>query len=229
MNRSIATALVTASIVAGVGAGLAARQLDGSSAEAAAPDRSVATSSPSESAATVRARADRRGPSWSPADPLDAQGRPLTIGAVVPGGIEPIMVGTPVDDAIATGRIEKDVSGEVCEGTRFRWAGDLADGFDVQVRPNGTIAALGMFKDGAETAKGVSVGNSWGLLRRAYGEALSDPEAAGYGQTGAFVRQGTRWIGFLFDERPDQLDDSSRISMVEVSDGDKPALMRDGC
>ncbi|GAA2082826.1 hypothetical protein IDH50_04775 [Aeromicrobium tamlense] len=239
MNRSIAASLVAASVIAGVGAGFAARQLDGGSASAADPGTTV-TSSPAPTATSpapsatedpdlAAARADRTGPSWSPADPVDAEGRPITVGDVVPGAIEPIRVGTPVDEAIATGLIERDDSGLVCEGTRYRWTGDLGDGFDVQVRQDGTIATLGLFKDGAETAKGISVGNSYGGLRRAYGGALSEPEEAGYSQTGAFVREDTRWIGFLFDEAPDRLTDSSRITMVEVTDGNQPDLMRDGC
>ncbi|GAA3536617.1 hypothetical protein AFL01nite_11190 [Aeromicrobium flavum] len=231
MNRKIAAALVAASVVAGIGAGFTARQWDARPASAAVREdaTSAPTTAPTKGSDLQAARSDRRGPSWSPADPIGPDGEALAIGDVVPGAIEPILVGTPVDDAVATGLVERDDSGKVCEGTRYVWAGDLADGFDLQVRPDGTIASLGMRKDGAETAQGISVGNSYGFLRRAYGTALSDPEEAGYSQTGLFVREGSRWIGFLFDENPERLSDGARITMVEVTEGDKPSLMRDGC
>jgi hypothetical protein len=50
-----------------------------------------------------------------------------------------------------------------------------------------------------------------------------------YGQAGAFLQDGDAWVGFGMDNQPGQLTDASRIAFIEVSRGNRPGLLRDGC
>jgi len=100
---------------------------------------------------------------------------------------------------------------------------------DVIVDQNQRIAALGMSRAGLETAEGISIGNSFGALVQTYGDRLQGPERMDYGQGGAFVQDGDKWIGFGFDNKPGQLSDDSRVVFIEVTRGNRPGLIRDGC
>lgn len=82
---------------------------------------------------------------------------------------------------------------------------------------------------GPQTAAGVGVGSTLGELKEAYAADLSDPADAGYGQSGAFLSEGDAWIGFLFDPAAADVSDSSPVTFIEVTKGNKPDLMRDGC
>jgi hypothetical protein len=177
-----------------------------------------------------RNRDERTGPAWSPSDPVGEDGEPLTLGTAVPGAFEPIQAGMGIQAAIDTGFIEPDPDREeVCEGTFWKWKGDLADGFDVIVGEDRQIASLGMSKAGIETAEGISIGNSFGALKETYGDRLQGPERMDYGQAGAFLRDGNNWIGFGMDNEPGRLTDASRIAFIEVTRGERPGLLRDGC
>lgn len=196
------------------------------------PEATSAGNPTKKPAASVveRNRNERRGPSWSPADPVGDDGKPLTLGHVVPGAFEPVEAGMSIQEAINTGFIERDLKrAEGCEGTYWKWKGQLAEGLDIIVGDDKQVSFLGMSKDGLETAEGISIGNSYRALTRTYGDRLSDPVRLDYGNAGAFLRDGNKWIGFAMDNEPGRLADSSRISFIEVSSGTRPGLLRDGC
>ena len=175
-------------------------------------------------------RNERQGPSWSPADPAGPDGEPLTLGNAVPGAFEPIRVGTSIQQAVDAGFMERDPQREqACEGTFWKWKGQLSQGFDVIVGADKQIVALGMTRDGLETPEGISIGNSFGALAQTYGDRLQGPERMEYGQAGAFLQDGDNWIGFGMDNQPGQLTDNSRIAFIEVTRGSRPGLLRDGC
>jgi hypothetical protein len=195
---------------------------------------STATAAPTTqppSGVVDRNRNDRRGPSWSPRDLVGKDGHPLTLGNVVPGAFGPVRAGMSIADAVNTGFIERDPTnrGGGCEGSYWRWKGQLSEGLDIIVGPDKKVASLGMTKDGLETAEGISIGNSYGALKKTYGDRLQGPERMDYGQAGTFLRDGNDWIGFGMDNKPGQLADSSRIAFIEVTSGNRPGLIRDGC
>ena len=80
-----------------------------------------------------------------------------------------------------------------------------------------------------KTAKGIGVGSSLGALRSAYGDQLSPAVDAGFDQAGVYLAEDDQWLGFLFDTKRDAITDNSKITFMEVTRGEKPALIRDGC
>lgn len=202
----------------------------GPAAAPTANPTSAATPTDEPDASLVDAnRNERRGPSWSPADVIGKDGEPLTLGHAVPGAFEPVEAGMSIQEAIDTGLIERDPQREEsCEGTFWKWKGQLAGGLDIIVNDE-RVVALGMSKGGLETPEGISIGNSYGALKETYGDRLEGPVRMDYGQAGAFLRDGDRWIGFGMDNEPGRLDDTSRIAFIEVARGNRPGLLRDGC
>ena len=196
-----------------------------------APDSTPdATPSAAVDDAVQANRNDRRGPSWSPADLTGKDGKPLALGNAVPGAFEPIRVGTNVQQAVDAGFMERDTRREeACEGTFWKWKGQWAEGLDVLVGRDKRISALGMSKDGLETPEGISIGNSYAAVDKTYGDRLEGPVRMDYGQAGVFLRDGDNWIGFGFDNEPGRLADDSRVAFIEVSRGNRPGLIRDGC
>lgn len=236
MNRKIAALLVAFSIVAGVGVGFVIQRMNDDDARAddgQDPGDSTSQTTDADQAVVERNRAEREGPSWSPADILGANGEPLELGHAVPGAFGVVEIGMTTDEAQATGFIVEDVDhGEICgepDRPYWRWDAELNDGLDVFANDDGRISSLGDRKGGIETPEGITVGNSLGAIRQTYGDRVSEPEEAGYGQTGVFLEDDGRWLGFLFDTTPDQVSDSSRVMFMEVTAGTKPGLMRDGC
>ena len=247
MNRKTAALLVAASIVVGVGVGFAVQRLNSESAQAS--DKPTTSSKPSPTEPTVKVsdepkssvpleevRADRKGPSWSPRDPVGADGKTLKLGHIVPGGVEPVLVGMPITGPQAAQFIVRDREREEScnfgleRPTFYRWVGELAEGFDVQVDSDGYITSIGIRRDGAETAEGISIGSSYGMLKRVYGSKLSKPSVGEYGQSNLAIQDDGNWVGFLFNEPVEDLKDSSRIIFMEVTMGpEAPGLLRDGC
>ena len=175
-------------------------------------------------------RNERQGPSWSPADVDGADGRPLELGNAIPGAFQPIRVGMNIKQAVDAGFMERDPQREsACEGTFWKWKGQWSEGLDVLVSANGRISALGMSRPGLETPEGISIGNSYAAVDRTYGDRLEGPDRMEYGQAGVFLRDGDNWIGFGFDNQPGRLFDTSRVAFIEVTRGDRPGLLRDGC
>jgi hypothetical protein len=198
------------------------------SAPSAATKRS--TFPPSRDPVVIRNRDERQSPDWSPAIPAGKGGKPLVFGPVIPGAFEPVPAGANIKVAVDAGFMERDPQREqACEGTFWKWKGQLSQGLDVVVDQSERIAALGMSRAGLETAEGISIGNSFGALVQTYGDRLQGPVRLGSGQAGAFVQDGDKWIGFLMDNQPGQLAEGSRIAFIEVTSGAQPGLIRDGC
>lgn len=202
----------------------------GSGTDATADERPVGTPAPAENAVVTANRADREGPAWSPTAPLNDEGQPLQFGHVVPGAFEPIAVGSTIQAAIDAGFMERDPKREQsCEGTFWKWTGQLSEGLDVIVGADQRITALGMSKPGLETAEGISIGNTFAAVERTYAGRLEGPVRMEYGQAGVFLREGDNWLGIGFDNEAGQLADDSRVAFIEVTQGDRPGLLRDGC
>ena len=190
-----------------------------------------ATASPPADEKAIEAnRNERRGPSWSPDDLEDEDGKLLTQGNAVPGAFEPIRVGMSIQQAVDMGYFERDPEREqTCEGTFWKWRGGWSGGFDVIVGEDKQIVSLGMSKDGLETPEGITIGNSYAAVDKTYGDRLEGPARMDSGQAGVFLRDSDNWVGFLFDNEPGQLADDSRVVFIEVTRGNRPGLFRDGC
>lgn len=190
----------------------------------------VQTPSPAANPVVKANRAERQGAAWTPAAVVDKGGEPLQFGNAVPGAFEPVTVGAEIQAAIDAGFMERDPQREQsCEGTFWKWTGQLSEGLDVIVGADQRITALGMTKPGLETPEGISIGNSYAAVDRTYGERLEGPVRMDYGQAGVFLQDGDKWIGFGFDNEPGQLADDSRVAFIEVTRGNRPGLLRDGC
>lgn len=176
-------------------------------------------------------RAERAGPSWSPADPTGPDGKPLEIGNAFPGTFQPVRVGDNVDKYVAAGYLAADIEREsVCDGNYWKWAGQLSSGLDVIADDQGVIGSLGMTKGGLETPEGISIGNSLQALRDTYGKELSAAQANDYDLAGVFLQgNGDGWLGFGFDVPPSELKPTSRVTFIEASKGRQPGMLRDGC
>ncbi|HJR88783.1 MAG TPA: hypothetical protein VJ782_01320 [Aeromicrobium sp.] len=200
----------------------------GADAPAATPD---AAPSPLVDEQTIGAnRNERQGPAWSPADLEGADGKPLTLGNVIPGAFQPVRAGMDVQEAVDLGYLERDPQREqACEGTFWKWKGQWSQGLDVIVGTDRQIVSLGMARAGLETPEGISVGNTYAAVDNTYGDRLEGPVRMDYGQAGVFLRDGDNWVGFGFDNEPGRLVDTSRVAFIEVSRGNRPGLIRDGC
>jgi hypothetical protein len=135
-----------------------------------------------------------------------------------------------VQEAVDLGYLERDPQREqACEGTFWKWKGQWSQGLDVIVGPNRQIVSLGMTRAGLETPEGISIGNSYAAVDNTYGDRLEGPVRMEYGQAGVFLRDGDNWVGFGFNNEPGRLVDTSRVAFIEVSRGNRPGLIRDGC
>ena len=147
------------------------------------------------------------------------------------GELGPVTIGMSKEDALATGLFDADVAPAVdgCPAPPLTWKEPFKDAVDVLTKEDGSVASLGVRGKGPHTEDGIGVGSTLADLKAAEGDDLTGPEAAGYGQSGAFIEDDGAWIGFLFDAAPDAIKDDSAITFIEVSKGNKPGLMRDGC
>lgn len=209
MNRKIALGLVAFSMVAGAGFGFWMNQANDQPAQADEGNGAKPTAS---------------SPTPKPAPSNDDL-------IVSPGRVGAIVVGMPVADALATGLVVRDAEREdVCGGQLYRWKDDTAhSSMDVATDQQDRIATVGVSRGGYPTDKGVRVGDRLSTLQEVYGSDLSAPAEAGYGQSGVFVHDGDRWLGFLFDETVGEINETSRVTFMEVTEGEAPGLMRDGC
>lgn len=160
-------------------------------------------------------------------DPATTSTPKLTI---APGAVGPVKVGMSRADALATGYFEADVkaSDEGCPDLPLAWKAGYADTFDVQTLRNGEIASIGIRGDDVVTAGGVGVGSTYAQVSGEYPDETV--VEAGYGQSGLRFFDGAGgWVGFLFDPAPDAIEDTDRVTFVEVTRGAEPSLMRDGC
>ena len=96
-------------------------------------------------------------------------------------------------------------------------------------RDDGSISSIGVFKGGPKTSKGIGYGSTLDDLTKAYPN-LSPVVDAGFNQAGAYEFTDTEFIGFLFGDATVSTSRARRRSrFIEVTVGDKPDLIRDGC
>jgi len=172
-------------------------------------------------------------PAMSPAPSEPAGQTPKSVDDLVIGfgSVGPVSIGMSKDEAVATGLFDASVPPAVdgCPAPPLSWKKPFSAVVDVLTKEDGSVASLGVHEKGPKTEAGVGVGSTLADLKDAYGDDLAGPEEAGYGQSGAYVDQDGAWIGFLLDPAPGAVKDDSPITFIEVSKGDKPGLMRDGC
>lgn len=172
-------------------------------------------------------------------DAASAESRPTTSSAaptsaadleLSPGAAGPVKVGDSMADAIESGLFDSNLPAPVegCPTIPLEWKEPFAGTFDVQSLPNGDVASIGVRKAGPKTADGLGIGSTLAdVLAVTKGKAVE----AGYGQTGVLVYDATSqgWIGYLFDTEVANASDNDTVSFIELTNGEKPGLMRDGC
>ena len=148
---------------------------------------------------------------------------------VAPGGIGPLEVGMTVEQALATQVAQRRQTSEDdgCDLPELTWHKSYQDALDVWVGENGKIVSIGVYEPGPHTVEGIGVGSTMADISRAYENA--EMLSAGYDQTGVFITDGSQWLGFLFDEKIDNIKRTSVIQFLEVTGENKPSLMRTGC
>ncbi len=88
------------------------------------------------------------------------------------------------------------------------------------------IASLGV-RSGTKTDKGIGVDATLAEVEAAYSGAKVSPSQA-LGST-VYVQDGDKWLGLAFNEEPDEIEDSLKVTFMEVSLGSKPATFLSGC
>ncbi|MTB87449.1 hypothetical protein H9L21_06165 [Aeromicrobium senzhongii] len=193
------------------------------------PDEEPAPS-PSSPSATATSSPTATPTTESPTTPAPEALPPLAELVVSPGRVGPAAAGMTRDEALATGLFEADapVRGEDCGRVApLAWKPDYASSLDVLAQEDGTIVSLGVRGEQPRTADGLGVGST---LRQVSGvHETAELTEAGYGQTGVLVTDGDRWLGYLFDADPESVGPNDEVVLVEVTQGTKPDLMRDGC
>jgi hypothetical protein len=162
----------------------------------------------------------------SPTEPTPA---PAAL-VVVPGAIGSVRADMSKAEALMTGFFNADVPPPVegCDPFPLQWKKNYK-GVDVLTRGDGSIASLGAFEGGPKTSKGIGYGSTLAQVIKAYPN-LSPVVDAAFGQAGAFEFQGDKFIGFLFgEETVSSVKQSSKVTFMEVTVGDKPEMMRSGC
>lgn len=149
---------------------------------------------------------------------------------VAPGRIGAVRTGMTREEAVDTGLFDEDVSigGEECgRSAPLGWKPDYASSLDVLTTDDGAVVSLGVRGEQPRTAEGLGVGSTLREVSGTYETA--EMTEAGFGQTGVFVTEGDDWLAFLFDEDVDKVGPKSKVTMMEVTTGTRPDLMRDGC
>lgn len=149
---------------------------------------------------------------------------------VEPGAIGPATPGMSKADAVKTGLFDADVPPPVegCDPFPLQWKKGY-EGLDVVTGDDGSIFSLGVFEGGPRTSEDVGHGSTLAEVTEAYPN-LSPVVDAGFGQAGAFELDGDTFIGFLFGGvTASSIEQSSTVTLMEVTVGEKPDLMRSGC
>ncbi|TXJ07734.1 MAG: hypothetical protein E6Q27_00720 [Aeromicrobium sp.] len=165
----------------------------------------------------------------SPASPTPFEPPKLESLIISPGAVGPIAAGTSTADALATNLMVRSGAepNDECEVPPLTWIDQYGDALDVRMSQDGNIVSVGVFKPGPHTLEGLGVGSTLADIEKVYDDA--EMAEAGYNQTGVYVSDGDRWIGFLFNETLNDITPSALVHFVEVSAHEKPELIRDGC
>ena len=200
-----AVALAGAALLTGCGS-------QGASADDPKPVANVSTSAPANPTAAK-----------TPETPADIE--------LAPGAAGPVKVGMSKAEVAATGVFDADVDSGIdgCPVHALVWKKKFGDTLDVEALENGEVASIGVRKPGPKTSSGLQIGST-------YAEVLAaNPGAkaveAGYGQAGILVQDAKTggWIGFLFNAELKDVKRTDKVSFIEITQGEKPSLMRDGC
>lgn len=151
--------------------------------------------------------------------------------ALAPGSFGPVVVGMSKEDAIETGLLEagSEAPVEGCPVPALLWKPPFEEQLDVQVDTQGNVASIGTWKSATvKTTKGIGTGSTLAEVQEAYPDA-SDPKESGYGQSGVIVSDDDKYLGFLFNPAPADLKPADVVTFMEVTEGEAPSLMRDGC
>jgi hypothetical protein len=150
---------------------------------------------------------------------------------VSPGKVGAAEVGMTKAQAVATGLFDADVNtgDDGCLAVvPLRWKKSFGTSVDVLLNKSQRISSMGIMKGGPKTTTGIAVGSTLAQVKAAY-PAVTSVVSAGFDQSGNFVAAGDRWLGFLYNEKPGAITGSSKVTFMEVTNGAKPDLIRDGC
>ncbi|WP_332644156.1 hypothetical protein [Aeromicrobium sp.] len=150
---------------------------------------------------------------------------------VAPGRVGAALVGMSKAQAAATGLFNTDVDhgSDDCRGVSpLEWKPSVGTGLDVFLNDSDRIVSMGISAGGPKTAEGIGVGSTLGQIQDAHAD-LTPVEEAGFDQSGNYIVVGDRYLGFLYNENAFDTTESSKVVFMEVTKGDKPELIRDGC
>lgn len=145
---------------------------------------------------------------------------------IAPGRVGPAKVGMTKREALDTGLFsrQKYDPADRCKASALKWKKQFR-GVEVRTDTAGTIRSLSVVGPGPKTQYGIQVGSDLADVRGSYASALSGPKKIGRILSVGFVQKDEAWIGFLFDDDPeDEVLDP--IILIEVTKGSKPQLQR---
>lgn len=150
---------------------------------------------------------------------------------VAPGRVGAAKVGMTKSQAAATGLFNTDVDhgADDCRGVSpLEWKKSVSTSLDLLLTDSGRISSIGISSGGPKTAEGIGVGSTFAQVRDTYAD-LTPLEEAGFDQSGDYLVVGDLYLGFLFNENVNDATDDSKVAFMEVTKGNKPDLIRDGC
>ncbi len=147
---------------------------------------------------------------------------------LAPGRIGPVEVGMTLEEALATGAVERTEPepDPPCPPPALQWKAPNTDKLDV-FDADGKVAVLGTDSPDFTTPEGIGVGSTWGEIQKVWGGAkLRESPAFGH-----LVDRtdGNKWLAFAFFEEDDDVKDSSKVVYAEVTMDEKPVAFPDGC
>lgn len=142
------------------------------------------------------------------------------------GSLGPARVGMTKREALDTGLFsrQKYDPSKKCKASALKWKKQFK-GVEVRTDTAGTIRSLRVVGPGPKTQYGIQVGSDLADVRGSYASALIGPSKTAGNTSVGFVRKDDAWIGFLFDDDPeDEVLDP--IIFIEVTKGSRPQLQR---
>jgi hypothetical protein len=231
MKLQLAAGIVALSMIGGVGTGVAVHKIR------TTPAADEVTTKPTVTATTTKATKNPPakapvstggGTAPKPSTPTSLPVIPVGSMRITAGAVGPVSVGMTKLAAYATGYFNTDVEVPACNRVEdLAWKPAYANVLDVLTHDDGSVSSIGVRAAGPRTRSGLGVGSTYEAVQGVLGNVA--PVAAGQGQTGLFISEGTGWIGFLFNAAPDAVAPTSPVTFIEVTRGAKPGLIRDGC
>ena len=141
------------------------------------------------------------------------------------GRLGPAKVGMTKREALDTRLFSRQKwdPAKKCKASALKWKKQFKN-VEVRTDTAGTIRSLRVVGPGPKTQYGIGVGSDLSDVRGSYG-ATTNPSKNGRKLSAGFVQKDDAWIGFLFDDDPeDEVLDP--IIFIEVTKGSKPQLER---